>query len=69
MRTHKPLLFGSLPYRAIPLIAWSAGLLVPYLVAAGPDQTGEQIYRHKCASCHGATGEGTDDQYPRRPCG
>ncbi|MGO9467630.1 MAG: DUF1592 domain-containing protein [Isosphaeraceae bacterium] len=65
MRTHKPLLFGSLPYRAIPLIAWSAGLLVPYLVAAGPDQTGEQIYRHKCASCHGATGEGTDDQYPR----
>jgi hypothetical protein len=32
---------------------------------AGPGQTGEQIYRQKCATCHGASGEGTDDHYPR----
>ena len=31
----------------------------------GPDRTGEQIYRQKCASCHGASGEGTEDHYPR----
>ena len=31
----------------------------------GPVLTGEQIYRQKCASCHGASGEGTDDHYPR----
>jgi hypothetical protein len=31
----------------------------------GPGPTGEQIYRQKCASCHGPSGEGTDDHYPR----
>jgi hypothetical protein len=31
----------------------------------GPVLTGEQIYRQKCASCHGASGEGTDEHYPR----
>ena len=38
------------------------------LAAAGPpkpNRTGEQIYRQQCASCHGAKGEGTDDNYPR----
>jgi hypothetical protein len=35
------------------------------MAAAGPIRTGEQIYRQQCASCHGATGEGTDDHYPR----
>jgi hypothetical protein len=49
--------------------------LVPLLIGAGPDndqnknnkkgRTGEQIYRQMCASCHGASGEGTDDHYPR----
>ena len=33
--------------------------------ADGPVLTGEQIYRQKCASCHGASGEGTDEHYPR----
>ena len=40
-------------------------LLVPFIAAAGPDRSGEQIYRKQCASCHGASGEGTDDHYPR----
>src|SRR5262249_12952223 len=33
--------------------------------ADGPGLTGEQIYRQKCASCHGASGEGSDEHYPR----
>lgn len=33
--------------------------------AAGDDtRTGEQIYRQMCASCHGASGEGTDENHP-----
>ena len=35
------------------------------VLADGPVLTGEQIYRQKCASCHGASGEGTEDHYPR----
>ena len=46
------------------------GVLVLVLVtraagADGPDRTGEQIFRQKCAACHGTAGEGTDDHYPR----
>ncbi len=50
---------------------WLALAMVPLLIGAGPedtggkDRTGEQIYRQMCASCHGASGEGTDDHYPR----
>src|SRR5579875_2446902 len=56
---------------------WLALALVPFLIGAGPGndrdkndrqgkgRTGEQIYRRMCASCHGASGEGTDDHYPR----
>jgi cytochrome c5 len=47
----------------VPL--WSFVMLVPALIAAAPDPKGEQIYRQKCASCHGASGEGTDEHYPR----
>src|SRR5947209_4148910 len=31
--------------------------------------TGEQIYRLRCASCHGVHGEGTDENYPQRLSG
>ncbi len=54
---------------------WLALAIVPLLIGAGPGaendrdkagpRTGEQIYRQMCASCHGASGEGTDDHYPR----
>ncbi len=37
--------------------------LSPPLRAA--DRTGEQIYRQMCARCHGNSGEGTKDNYPR----
>jgi cytochrome c553 len=33
--------------------------------ADGPGLTGERVYRQKCASCHGSSGEGTEDHYPR----
>jgi cytochrome c553 len=36
----------------------------PRLAFAADQQTGEQIYRQRCASCHGRSGEGTDDNYP-----
>jgi hypothetical protein len=55
--------------------AWLALALVPLLIGATAEndndkgkvkeRTGEQIYRQMCASCHGASGEGTDDHYPR----
>src|SRR5436309_1478787 len=39
-------------------------VLVPRPAAAAEGRTGEQIYRQQCASCHGASGEGTKDNYP-----
>ena len=64
-RAHSP--FG------LKMPGWMALAMVPLLAGAGPDndkdkgkpRTGEQIYRQMCASCHGASGEGTDDHYPR----
>jgi len=32
--------------------------------AAEQGRTGEQIYRQRCASCHGASGEGIKEHYP-----
>jgi cytochrome c553 len=40
-------------------------LLTAAPVCAAETKTGEQIYRKQCASCHGAQGEGTKDNYPR----
>ncbi len=44
-------------------------MLAAFLSAAGvavaDDRSGEQIYRQMCASCHGAAGEGTPEDYPR----
>jgi cytochrome c553 len=48
--------------------AWAVFLALASVLAARPagaeGPTGEQIYRQKCASCHGASGEGSDE-YPR----
>ena len=40
-------------------------LLLDFAVGDGPALSGEQIYRQKCASCHGGSGEGTEEHYPR----
>ena len=39
-------------------------MLIPVRTVAADGMTGEQIYRQRCASCHGAKGEGTEDNYP-----
>ena len=49
-------------HAAILALAIIAG---PTFAAAGPVRSGEQIYRQQCASCHGSSGEGTDEHYPR----
>jgi hypothetical protein len=40
-------------------------LLSPGLAIAAGDRSGAQIYKEMCASCHGAAGEGTPEDYPR----
>jgi cytochrome c553 len=65
MRIHDSFPIRQHRLSVVTLILASAGILASSSIAAGPDQTGEQIYRRKCASCHGPTGEGTDDPYPR----
>jgi len=64
---------GPRVHARIKASGWLALALVPWLIGAGPGsendkdkskdkpRTGEQIYRQMCASCHGASGEGTDD--------
>src|SRR5260370_28970381 len=48
--------------------SWAALWLVaalPLSAAAAEERTGEQIYRQRCAMCHGQKGEGTDENYPQ----
>lgn len=53
-------------WRVFFLVALAA--VVPARVFAVPGRTGEQVYRAQCASCHGASGEGTAE-YPRSLAG
>jgi hypothetical protein len=41
-----------------------AAMLLPH-AAWAEDRSGEQIYRKRCASCHGKAGEGTEENYPK----
>lgn len=43
-------------------------VLAPRMAPAVEGSTGAQIYQQRCASCHGAEGEGTDE-YPRSLAG
>jgi len=47
----------------------SALLLFSGMVTADEGGPGERIYRKRCALCHGASGEGTDDHYPHTLAG
>src|ERR1700733_1636946 len=51
------------------MLVWLA--LTPAFAVASSDEgrSGEQIYRQQCATCHGASGEGDDDEYPRALAG
>jgi mono/diheme cytochrome c family protein len=46
-------------------VAGSIAADVPRKDAGDSARRGEKIYRQQCASCHGAAGEGTADNYPR----
>src|SRR4051812_31499002 len=46
------------------VLVWLLVLSAPRLVAAADGGAGERIYRKQCASCHGAKGEGTRENYP-----
>ncbi len=63
MQTNRSILFPPLS-----LPAGTAVLLLALLPAgragAADIPTGEQIFQKQCASCHGAHGEGTPDDYP-----
>jgi hypothetical protein len=58
-------LSGTCRLAAWLLVAQFLAMAHAMAYADGPVLTGEQIYRQKCASCHGASGEGTDEHYPR----
>src|SRR4051812_16501547 len=65
MQINRRPVFGRLRHPTWAGLALLAAALIPRTVAADEDRTGEQIYRQQCASCHGAAGEGTDENYPR----
>ena len=49
------------PRIGLALNAWLAMAVTSLGSADGPTKTGEAIYRQQCASCHGASGEGSKD--------
>jgi mono/diheme cytochrome c family protein len=65
MKTGRQSTFGRLRSLAMMESAWLAIGLIPTMAVAAPVRSGEVIYRQQCASCHGSSGEGTDDHYPR----
>jgi hypothetical protein len=50
------------------MILWFA-LTVQPVAIADDGRRGEQIYRARCAKCHGAAGEGSDEEYPNHLTG
>jgi mono/diheme cytochrome c family protein len=69
MSKKRSFLFG---FRRFRPGVWMLGLpaLVAASVAVAADApSGEQIYKQQCASCHGAGGEGTPENYPRALAG
>ncbi len=56
---------GKVVWTAIVLLSLAVALLATVSTAQARDATGEQIYKLKCASCHGPKGEGTEENYPQ----
>src|SRR5262245_60391571 len=65
MQTHQPFLFRQVAHRPQLVLVGLAAVLLPLPAAAAEGRTGEQIYRQRCAKCHGAAGEGTTEHYPQ----
>src|SRR5438045_2549881 len=55
----------GLPLTAM-MVSALAVLLGPQTVRADEPRAGQLSYRQRCASCHGAAGEGSDENYPHR---
>ena len=49
----------------VSLALWLGIVLLVRVVSAAEPPTGEIVFKAKCASCHGATGEGTSKNYPQ----
>ena len=49
----------------VPLALSLGIVLLVRVVSAAESPTGEIVFKAKCASCHGATGEGTSKNYPQ----
>ncbi|HEV3259265.1 MAG TPA: PA14 domain-containing protein, partial [Gemmataceae bacterium] len=64
MQTSRPAVFTRHRHLTGTALLWLTVVLPPGTVAAAEGRTGEQIFRQRCAACHGATGEGTDKKYP-----
>jgi len=45
-------------------VLFGFAVLTPCFAFAETSPTGAQIYKDRCASCHGKSGEGTADEYP-----
>ena len=57
------------PMRTLSPLAWLTSLLLAAVPAgrasANDGPTGQQIFQQRCASCHGASGEGMKDHYDK----
>src|SRR5205823_14948183 len=69
MQPHMPLLLSPRRCLTWTIVFWLAVVLSPCEAVAADTRTGEQIYRQRCVKCHGASGEGTEDDYPNRLVG
>jgi len=69
MQPHLPLLLSARRHLTWTMLLPLAIVLNPCVAVAADTRTGEQIYRLRCAKCHGVSGEGTDDNYPNQLAG
>src|SRR5262249_22068396 len=51
------------------ILLWVSVVMFPMAAVAADNRSGEQIYRQRCVKCHGASGEGTEDNYPNQLAG
>ncbi|MEO6809780.1 MAG: DUF1592 domain-containing protein [Isosphaeraceae bacterium] len=65
MQTHQLTARGLARRLAWTVLAGLGVALAPSTARADGSPSGEQIYRQRCASCHGANGEGTAEDYPQ----
>lgn len=64
MQTHHLSARGCARRWAWSVVAGLGAALAPWTVRADDGLRGEQIYQQRCASCHGAKGEGTPEDFP-----